>query len=108
MARAGAHRGHGATRGAALAAMSALESNKEIASAATHTSTVASVRGGWVARGERCAASSARAGGGAARSAYRGWGRGCEGGDSRGAAGGEWSLPRTVRHFSAARGKREA
>lgn len=79
MARAGAHRGHGATRGAALAAMSVLESHKEIASAVTRTSTVASMRGGCAARGERCAASSARAGGGAARSAYRGWGRGCEG-----------------------------
>ena len=48
MARAGAHRGHGATRGAALAAMSALESNREIASAVTRTSTVAEcAEGGW-------------------------------------------------------------
>ena len=39
-----------------------LQSSKgfHTASAVTRTSTVASVRGGWAARGERCAAHSAR------------------------------------------------
>lgn len=80
----------------------------ELASGVTRTSTVASVREGRAARGERCAASSAWEGAALHGSAYRGWGRGCEGAIPCSADGGERSLSHTVRHFSAARVERPA
>lgn len=102
----GAHRDHRATRGAPLAEIR-VRTCVGVASAVTRTSTstVAECAEGRAARGERCAAISARAVAALHGSAYRGWGEGVKG-RFLAAPGGERRLPRTVRHFSgAARGE---
>ena len=89
----GAHGGHGATRGAAFAATNVHHCGSGTANAVTQT-----VRGNLrVVGGRRCTGS-----------AYRGRWSGYEGAIPCIGAGGERRLPRTVCHFSAARGKRAA